>query len=177
MAQGRDCSECSLKNTAAPAQIDRAYRYAWRVVFPLTVSSYASPSAYSVRRINMKLALRPYDSIGRHIRSVETGHKRSDASSFEPQKRGGRFINLVELRCAAVDRNRHDLRGFRSEQIPSSVDAIDAYVVQRSASHALLRPDVTPAHRHREGGIEELRDPNPSAPNQVDRLQVDLFEM
>src|SRR5688572_1699063 len=127
--------------------------------------------------VNDKLTSGADDPVGGHVRGVETRHERRDALPLEAQQGTGRFVDLAQLGGPAVDAEGHHFRRLGPEEIPGGVDAVDADVVQRSAAHVLLRPDVVCPDGHRERRIEELRFADPAAAYEIDRLQVDFLEV
>ncbi len=77
----------SEKYSELGARTGRAFRCVLRVVFPLTVSWYARPSAYSICGIDVQICpLVPTIRYERHVSRVETGHKRGDTLTVEPEQ-------------------------------------------------------------------------------------------
>ena len=65
--------------------------------------------------------------------------------------------SLGQTLAIGVDRACQHLDRFGLEKMPRRVDAVDANVVERAATHLALRTDITRTNLHRERRIEQFR--------------------
>ena len=77
--------------------------------------------------------------VGPDVGGIEAGHERGDAAAVESKQCAGGLVDLGHARGTAVDRHRRRFVRLGAEEVAGGVDAVDADVVQGSATELFVR--------------------------------------
>ena len=82
------------------------------------------------------------DFVHSAIRSAETAGESGQETMRKTQDGAGRFVHFPKAPITSLSGHDSDFHRFAAEKIPRGIDAIDADVVERTATQLWHQPDV-----------------------------------